>query len=93
MIVGTCLLDLRIPCCRSLKDKRQILKALKESIRRKYNISVVEIDHHDVWQRALIGIAAVSPNTKCANRVISKVVNAIEANTRVEVIDYQFEIR
>jgi len=93
MIVGTCLVDLRIPGCRSLKDKRHILKALKESIRRKYNISVAELDHHDVWQRALIGIATISAETKFANQVISNVVNTIEANNRVEVIDYELEIR
>ncbi len=93
MIVGTCLVDLRIPGCRSLKDKRQVLKALKDSIRRKFNISIAEIDHQDTWQRTLLGIAAVSSDVKFANQVVSKVIDAIESNTRVEVIDYKFEIR
>lgn len=93
MIVGTCLVDLRIPGCRSLKEKRQIVKALKDSIRRKYNISIAELDHHDTWQRTLIGIAAISSNARFANQVLSKVVNVIEANTSVELIDYKLEMR
>lgn len=93
MIVGTCLVDLRIPGCRSLKEKRQIVKALKDSIRRKYNISIAELDHHDTWQRTLIGIAAISSNARFANQVLSKVINVIEANTSVELIDYRLEMR
>jgi len=93
MIVGTCLVDLRIPGCRSLKEKRQIVKALKDSIRRKYNISIAELDHHDTWQRTLIGIAAISSNARFANQVLSKVVNVIEANNSVQLIDYKLEMR
>lgn len=93
MIIGTCLVDLRIPGCRSLKDKRQALKALKESIRRKYNVSIAELDHQDTWQRILIGVAAVSRDARFANQVISKVVNEIEKNVNVEVIDYSYETR
>jgi hypothetical protein len=93
MIVGTCLVDLRIPGCRSLKEKRQIVKALKDSIRRKYNISIAELEHQDTWQRALIGIAAISSNARFANQVLSKVVNVIEANGSVQLIDYKLEMR
>ena len=93
MIVGTCLIDLRIPGCRSLKEKRQVVKALKDSIRRKYNISIAELDHHDTWQRTLIGVAAISSNARFANQVLSKVVNVIEANSNVQLIDYKLEIR
>jgi uncharacterized protein YlxP (DUF503 family) len=93
MIVGTCLVDLRIPGCRSLKEKRQTIKALKDSIRRKYNVSVAELDHQDTWQRSLMGIAVVSSDGRFANRVISKVVNEIEGNVKVEVIDYRYENR
>lgn len=93
MIIGTCLVDLRIPGCRSLKEKRQVVKALKDSVRRKYNISIAELDHQETWQRALIGVAAVSSDTRFANQVISKVINEIESNAKVEVIDYRLEMR
>jgi len=93
MIIGTCLVDLRVPGCRSLKDKRQVLKALKDSIRRKYNVSVAELDHQDTWQRTLLGVAVVSSDARFANQVISKVVNEIEGNPSVEVLDYSYENR
>jgi uncharacterized protein YlxP (DUF503 family) len=93
MMIGTCLIDLRVPGCRSLKDKRQIIKALKDSIRRKFNVSVAELDHQDTWQRSLMGIAVVSRDARFANQVISKVVNEIEGNVNVEVIDYRYENR
>ena len=93
MIIGTCLVDLRIPGCRSLKDKRQTIKSLKESIRRKYNVSIAELDHQDTWQRTLIGVATVSSDARFANQVISKVVDEIESNVNVEVIDYSYEAR
>jgi hypothetical protein len=93
MIVGTCLLDLRIPGCRSLKDKRHVLKSLKDSIRRKFNVSIAEIDHLDSWQMASIGLAAAASDVRFANQVISKIVNTIEMNPSIQVIDYTVEIR
>ena len=54
-------LELELPCSSSLKDKRQTLRSLKDRLRRK-NVSVVESDHQDLWQRATmeIALAAVS---------------------------------
>ena len=54
-------LELELPFSSSLKDKRQTLRSLKDRLRRK-NVSVVESDHHDLWQRATmeIALAAVS---------------------------------
>ncbi|HHF58000.1 MAG TPA: DUF503 domain-containing protein, partial [candidate division WOR-3 bacterium] len=52
MLVGVLILDLYIPASNSLKDKRGILKRLKDRIRNKFNVSVSEIDDQDVWRRA-----------------------------------------
>jgi hypothetical protein len=54
-------LELELPFARSLKDKRQTLRSIKDRLRRK-NVSVVESDHHDLWQRATVelALAAVS---------------------------------
>ena len=56
-------LELELPFSSSLKDKRQTLRSLKDRLRRK-NVSVVESDHQDKWQRATmeIALAAVSPS-------------------------------
>jgi len=54
-------LELELPFASSLKDKRQTLRSLKDRLRRK-NVSVVEVDHQEVWQRATVelALAAVS---------------------------------
>jgi uncharacterized protein len=54
-------LELELPYASSLKDKRQTLRSIKDRLRRK-NVSVVESDHHDLWQRATVelALAAVS---------------------------------
>ena len=49
-------LELELPFCSSLKDKRQTLRSLKDRLRRK-NVSVVEADRQDLWQRATVELA------------------------------------
>jgi uncharacterized protein len=58
--VGVLTLELRIDESHSLKDKRQIVKALKDRLRHKFNVAVAEIDYQDLWQRALIAAVTVS---------------------------------
>ncbi len=60
MPVGLLTLELHIPDARSLKDKRQILRSLKDRLRRKFNIAIAELDFHDVWQSSTIGIVTLS---------------------------------
>jgi uncharacterized protein YlxP (DUF503 family) len=60
MPVGLLTLELHIPDARSLKEKRQILRSLKDRLRRKFNIAIAELDFHDVWQSSTIGIVTLS---------------------------------
>jgi uncharacterized protein YlxP (DUF503 family) len=60
MPVGLLLLELQIPDAHSLKDKRQIIRSLKDRLRRKFNIAIAELDFHDVWQSSTIGIVTLS---------------------------------
>jgi uncharacterized protein YlxP (DUF503 family) len=60
MPVGLLILELQIPDAHSLKDKRQILRSLKDRLRRKFNIAVAELDFHDVWQSSTVGIVTLS---------------------------------
>jgi len=93
MVLGVCTVDLHIPESGSLKNKRFILKSLKKRIRNNFNVSVSEIDHHDLWQRSVLGIAVVSVDTQFAHKVLSKVVDLIRSETRIVLIDYGVEIR
>ena len=59
MLVALERFDLRIPRCGSLKEKRHVVKTLSNGIRSKFNVSVAEVDHLDLWQRTTIAVAAV----------------------------------
>jgi uncharacterized protein len=79
--IGVLTLELRIDDAHSLKDKRQVVKSLKDRLRHKFNVAVAEIDHLDVWQRALIAAVTVSSVHTHAQSVLQNVEN--EAATLV----------
>jgi uncharacterized protein YlxP (DUF503 family) len=88
--VGT--VELHLPDVGSLKGKRHALKGLKERVRARYEVSVAEIDHHDLWQRATLAIACVSHDSRHANEVVSKAMDFIEEHVEGRVIDTSVEI-
>ena len=93
MVVGICTLTLDIPHSRSLKDKRRVVKSITSRVRRQFNVSIAEVDAHDVWQSAVIGIACVSNDASYAHGLLEKVVLMI-SNSRfdAQVADYEIEI-
>jgi uncharacterized protein YlxP (DUF503 family) len=94
MNVGVCRVCLRLPeNLSSIKDKRQVLKPITARVRNKFNVSVAEIDDHDLWQLATIGICCVSNDKRHTNEVLSKVMDfIIGGRFDVEVVDYEIEI-
>lgn len=60
MAVGVLILELSLPEARSLKDKRQVLRSLKDRLRRKFNVAVAELDFHDVWRSSTVGVVTIS---------------------------------
>jgi len=60
MAIGLLTLELHISEAQSLKDKRQVLRKLKDRLRGQFNVAVAELEGHDVWQRAVIGIVTLS---------------------------------
>jgi uncharacterized protein len=91
MIVGLCIVELHIPDSGSLKGKRQVIKSIKDRIRQNYNVSVAEIDGHDLWQRVVLGIACIGVEKRYLNGVLDKVINMLQANHTVELLKYNME--
>jgi uncharacterized protein YlxP (DUF503 family) len=60
MPVGLLTLELHIQHAQSLKDKRQVLRSLKDRLRAKFNVAVAELEYHDTWQRSVVGIVTIS---------------------------------
>jgi uncharacterized protein len=71
--VGVITLELRLDESHSLKDKRHYVKGLKDRLRNKFNVSVAEIDHQDLWQRGLVAVVTVSPDQAHAEQVLQNV--------------------
>ena len=78
MPVGLLTLELYIPDAQSLKDKRQVLRSLKDRLRARFNVAVAELDHQDVWQRSVVGIVTLSNEEKHLNEVLQKVLDGAD---------------
>jgi len=62
MRVAVLHVELHIPYAQSLKDKRMVLRRLKDRLQ-KFNVAVAEVEHLDLWQRAGLGVVAISTTT------------------------------
>lgn len=71
--IGVLTMELRLPQAHSLKEKRHVVKSLKDRLRGKFNVAVAEIDYHDLWQSALISAVTVSSSRDFAERVLQSV--------------------
>ena len=64
MPIGLLTLEIHIAEAQSLKDKRQILRSLKDRLRAHFNVAVAELEHQDLWQRSKIGVVSISGDGK-----------------------------
>ena len=92
MIVGTLKIRLVLRESHSLKDKRRVLKSLKDTLSNKFNISVAETDEQDVWQTAEIGVASVGTDAPFVQSVLTNVVNYVRFFGGVELVNSEQEI-
>jgi uncharacterized protein YlxP (DUF503 family) len=92
MLVALQRFDLRIPGCGSLKQKRHVLKALMGGIRSKFNVSVAEVDHHDLWQRTTLAVASTGAEGYHVRKVMQQVERFVEAWGGVEIIETEITL-
>ena len=91
--IGLLSLELHIQSSQSLKDKRQIVRSLKERIRRRFNVSVAEVDHQSSWRLCSIAVVAVASNKsgveamlQAAERAASELLGADLADSTIELL-------
>jgi uncharacterized protein YlxP (DUF503 family) len=92
MLVALERFDLRIPGCTSLKQKRHVVKSLTNALRATFNVSVAEVDHHELWQRTAIAVAAADAQAYHVRKVMQQVERFVEAWGGVEVIDTELTL-
>ena len=77
MVVGLLTVELHLPMAHSLKEKRMVLRGVKDRLK-KFNVAVAEVDHHDLWQRAALGVVTVATSADHADRELAAVADEID---------------
>ncbi|MCL6472519.1 MAG: DUF503 domain-containing protein [Firmicutes bacterium] len=92
MVVGLLRLELFIPASNSLKEKRHIVKSIIGKVESKYNVSISEVDNHDLWQRVTIGIAHVSETGEQTKKVLDNIDRFIEGMDKAIISERELSI-
>lgn len=92
MPIGLLTLEIHISDARSLKDKRQVLRSLKDRLRAHFNVAVAELEHHELWQRAKVGVVSISSDGKHLEESLAAVAaeseRILERNLVSQEIEY-----
>lgn len=91
MPVGLLTLEIRIPYAQSLKERRAVLRKLRDRLRTRFNVAVAELDAQDVWQRATLGVASVSGSRQMLESLFQQVLREAENTLGDDVADYLVE--
>ena len=91
MVIGFLLLDIHLPYCHSLKEKRKMLNSIRDRFKNRYNVALAEIEYQNKWQRAKIGIVTLNCQKKIAEGLFNRIVANAEEIIDGEIIDYKIE--
>jgi len=91
MTVGIARLTLFLPEAHSLKEKRMVLRRVKDRAQQKFNLSIAEVGENDLWQRAVLGIAVVGNGRRFVESALDEIVRFVR--DEAEVTDVQREIQ
>lgn len=83
MQVAAIQMTLMAPDARSLKDKRQIVRSVLDQTRRRFNVSIAEVDAQDLYQRIVFGLAVVSTTATHARAMLDEIIRFIEDKAEI----------
>jgi uncharacterized protein len=89
--VGIARVTLFVSGSHSLKEKRTVLRRVKDLVRQKFNVSIAEVGENDVWQRAVLGVSVVGNDRRFVESALDEVLALIRA--KAEVLDVQKEMQ
>jgi len=92
MEVGVLQFTLRMRSSRSLKDKRRIVRSIKDRLRSRHNVSVAEVDDLDVWQTGTLGLTTCGNDSKRIVAELQKIVDQLRMHPEAELLDHQIDI-
>ena len=91
MIIGRCYIKFYLHESRSLKEKRRVVRAIKDRLKNNFNVSVAEVGDPDNWQSLHIGISAVGSDRRYMDGLMTKVVDAIDRMNLAEITNCKTE--
>lgn len=92
MVIGLLQATLSIPDARSLKDKRMVLRSLKDRAVSKMNVSVAEVDKQDLWQSAVLAFVTVAAEKDVVEKRLSEISSFLRSDPRYVLIDYETQL-
>ena len=92
MPIGLLTLEIHIPEAHSLKDKRQVLRSLKDRLRGKFNVAVAELEGQDSWQSAVVGVVSLSNNAVHLEQSLRTVLQESESLLGRDLIGHDLEV-
>jgi uncharacterized protein YlxP (DUF503 family) len=92
MPIGLLTLEIYIPEAHSLKDKRQVLRSLKDRLRGKFNVAVAELEGQDSWQRSVVGIVSLSNNVGHVEQSLRTVLEDSQRQLGRDLVGHDLEI-
>lgn len=87
MVIGVRSFELHVAGAHSLKDKRSVVKSLRDRLHNEFNVSVAETGHNDAWQTAELTVCIVSTDRRHADSVLTAVDRFIESNPLCRIVD------
>lgn len=91
MPVGLVTLEIHLSHAHSLKDKRQVLRSLKDRLRGQFNVAVAELDHQELWQRAVVGIVSVASDVNHLEQSLRAVILESERLLGRDLVGHEME--
>lgn len=92
MPIGLLTLEIHIPDAHSLKDKRQVLRSLKDRLRRRFNVAVAELDHQETWQDSVVGVVTLSSNAAHVEKSLRTIFADAERLLGRDLVGHEMEV-
>jgi hypothetical protein len=91
MTVAIARVPLVLAAARSLKNKRSVVKRLKDLVRQKFNVSIAEVEAHDTWNRAVLGLTLVGSDRRFAESAVDEVLRFVRAHADVAKDEHELQ--
>jgi uncharacterized protein YlxP (DUF503 family) len=92
MPIGLLTLEIHLPDAHSLKDKRQVIRRLKDRLRGQFNVAVAELDHQELWQRGLLGVVSIASDAQHLEKSLQAVFAESERLLGRDLVAHEIEL-